>query len=369
MNTISKWTAALALLSGPVVANADPVTYDFTATVTSATGVYAGAGPTATGTITIDFNAPGNLYGTIGSTTSTWSLVGTGGTFYGYPAPTSLVYRETLHSGTVSYTLTTPSSVGSDNGVTGALATILNPQFWLAESYEYSSGLYYAGTYVFSAVELIGSTAPWDSNGLPVLANATSQHNELYYELNNTDAGELDYTITSLTPEAVTLACPAATTQVGASYSSALTAAGGIPPYTFSNTGNLPGGLTLNASTGAITGTPTKVGTFNFTAQVTDSSGLPAGTVTSSCTITVSATALFAKLLAEVAGQPPGMSLANQISLAQTYYAANNVPATCSVLTGFVNEVKAQNGKKIGTTLAAQLISDAHTLEVAIGCQ
>ena len=65
---------------------------------------------------------------------------------------------------------------------------------------------------------------------------------------------------------------------------------------------------------------------------------------------------------------PPGMSLANQISLAQTYYAANDVPATCSVLTGFVNEVITQNGKKIGKTLDAQLISDADTLEVAIGC-
>jgi hypothetical protein len=86
----------------------------------------------------------------------------------------------------------------------------------------------------------------------------------------------------------LTLACPAATAQVGVAYNSALTAAGGVSPYKFSNTGSLPAGLGLNASTGAVTGTPTASGTFAFTAQVVDSSGLAAGTVTSSCTIRVS---------------------------------------------------------------------------------
>ncbi len=64
-----------------------------------------------------------------------------------------------------------------------------------------------------------------------------------------------------------------------APYSSALTAAGGIPPYTFSNTGILPGGLTLNTSTGAVTGTPTTAGVFSFMAKVVDSSGLATGTL------------------------------------------------------------------------------------------
>jgi Putative Ig domain len=86
----------------------------------------------------------------------------------------------------------------------------------------------------------------------------------------------------------LTLACPAATAQVGVAYTSALTAAGGVSPYIFSNTGSLPAGLSLNTSTGALTGTPTAPGAFGFTAQVVDSSGLAAGTVTSNCTITVS---------------------------------------------------------------------------------
>jgi len=87
---------------------------------------------------------------------------------------------------------------------------------------------------------------------------------------------------------APTLACPVDTAQAGSAYSSALTATGGVSPYTFSNTGSLPAGLILNGSTGAITGTPSAGGVFNFTAQVADSSGVAPGTVTTNCTITVS---------------------------------------------------------------------------------
>ncbi len=47
---------------------------------------------------------------------------------------------------------------------------------------------------------------------------------------------------------------------------------GGTAPYTFSVTGTLPGGLTLNTTTGAITGTPTATGTF--TLQVKDANGV-----------------------------------------------------------------------------------------------
>lgn len=82
----------------------------------------------------------------------------------------------------------------------------------------------------------------------------------------------------------------------------------------------------------------------------------------------VSPDTLLAKLLKEVTGVGPGKSLANDIELIQAYYAANDVQAACAVLTGFVGEVKAQNGKKIGPTLDAQFISDANMLQVAIGC-
>ena len=60
--------------------------------------------------------------------------------------------------------------------------------------------------------------------------------------------------------------------EVGVALNSpAMTVNGGTAPYTFSVIGTLPAGLTLNTTTGAITGTPTASGTF--TIQVKDAKG------------------------------------------------------------------------------------------------
>jgi Putative Ig domain len=57
------------------------------------------------------------------------------------------------------------------------------------------------------------------------------------------------------------------------SYSGSISASGGTSPYTYAVTaGSLPAGLSLNGSTGAISGSPATSGTFPFTVQVKDSS-------------------------------------------------------------------------------------------------
>ena len=68
-------------------------------------------------------------------------------------------------------------------------------------------------------------------------------------------------------------------------YSATLTAAGGSVPYKWSVlTGSLPTGLTLNTTSGQISGTPTAQGAFQFTAQVSDFLG---GIATKVFTITI----------------------------------------------------------------------------------
>ncbi len=70
---------------------------------------------------------------------------------------------------------------------------------------------------------------------------------------------------------------------IGSPFGAAITAEGGIPPYTFAVlAGALPDGLSLSEG-GVITGTPTKEGTFSFVVQATDSkkqTGVIAVTIT-----------------------------------------------------------------------------------------
>jgi hypothetical protein len=59
----------------------------------------------------------------------------------------------------------------------------------------------------------------------------------------------------------------------GAAYNQTVTALGGTAPHTFTiSAGGLPGGLNL-ASGGALTGTPSVTGSFNFTIKATDANG------------------------------------------------------------------------------------------------
>ncbi|MFC6189302.1 putative Ig domain-containing protein [Pseudoxanthomonas mexicana] len=159
-------------------------------------------------------------------------------------------------------------------------------------------------------------------------------------------SGSQAYTLTIAAPTLALPATPLAGGTLGTAYSAAITpASGGTAPYSYAVTaGALPGGLTLNASTGAVSGTPSALGTFNFSITATDSStGTGPYTATQAYAITV-------------IDEPP---TGGSSSLTLAYNApATNVPLTLSggAPTSLAIGTPPANGTAIvsGTTITYQ---------------
>jgi uncharacterized repeat protein (TIGR01451 family) len=83
--------------------------------------------------------------------------------------------------------------------------------------------------------------------------------------------GSRSYTLTVNPPSISLGSLPNAT--AGTAYSQTITPTGGTSPFTFAITsGALPDGLSLNTSSGLVSGTPTAPGIFSFIVKATDSS-------------------------------------------------------------------------------------------------
>lgn len=94
---------------------------------------------------------------------------------------------------------------------------------------------------------------------------------------------------------------PVLTGTVGVSYSFQLGASGGVQPYTFAvASGTLPSGISLNASTGLVSGTPTAAATSsNIVLRVNDAAGETVSLAPFSVTIAVAPATLT------ISGTPP----------------------------------------------------------------
>jgi len=235
----------------------------------------------------------------------TWSASG-GGTLSG-PTTTTVTYN--APSSVTSNTVATVTATSlADMSKTASLQVTVAPALTISTTSlaEGTQGMAYSGI-----VSAAGGTGPYSwivsSGSLPAgLSLGSSTPNSVTvsgtptgqgtsnFTMKVTDAAGLSATqMLSITigppPLAITTTTLAGGT-VGTAYSQTLQATGGLQPYTWAVTvGSLPAGLTLNTSTGVISGTPTATGTSNFTVQVTDSEAA-AATATANLSITVNAT-------------------------------------------------------------------------------
>ncbi|OWG15640.1 hypothetical protein KDK82_3133 [Delftia sp. K82] len=166
-----------------------------------------------------------------------------------------------------------------------------------------------------------------------------------------------------LTPAASTL--PAA--RLNTAYAGqTFTASGGTAPYTYASSGTLPTGMTFNASTGVLGGTPTAAGSFTFTITATDSStgtGAPFTSGSTSYTLVVNSTNADLSALALSSG-----TLAPGFGAGTLAYTAT-VPNTSSTVTVTATAADAGatilvNGAAASTPVALNVGSNTVSIEV-----
>jgi hypothetical protein len=137
----------------------------------------------------------------------------------------------------------------------------------------------------------------------------------------------------------ITTTAPLPGGSVGTTYSFTLAASGGNPPYSWALIGGaLPGGLALNGTTGAIGGTPSAVGSFAFTVQVTDASHVNTSQPLSLAIASDSATPSMS-----LTGVPGSASSAQQISLDLVLSSAYSRNVTGTIALSFAPDGAASN--------------------------
>ena len=157
------------------------------------------------------------------------------------------------------------------------------------------------------------------------------------FDFNTSDGGDFESLVRALTPRVL----PATVGQRPMAVSP--------PDPSIPVGGPLPPGLSLNASTGAITGTPTAAGVYNFIAQVVDSTNTAAGTTQASFSIVVGP--LPITLSAPSATGQTGMAYGSTITAT-----GGTAPYTFSIINGSLPTgltLNASTGAISGTSTSA----------------
>jgi DNA-binding beta-propeller fold protein YncE len=238
------------------------------------------------------------------STTQTISLAGLAASVQVSPA--------TLPAGTVGAAYSQP--------ITGSGGTA-------PYTYSVSSGSLPSG--------LTLNAATGDLSGTPTAGGSFS------FAITATDSasqtGAASYTLAINAPTIIVSPATLPNPSDSTSYSQTITASGGTASYTYAiSAGALPTGLTLNASTGVVAGTPTAIGTFSFTVTATDSStgtGPYSGSQAYSVTISQSSqTITFSNPGAQNFGTAPTLTATASSGLTVSFTSATT--GVCTVTSG-----------------------------------
>ena len=174
------------------------------------------------------------------------------------------------------------------------------------------------------------STATTNAEGVATSTAFTANNVPGGYTVSATVAGvqgSANFSLTNLLAPLTITTTSLPSSQLGVAYSQTLAATGGTTPFTWSIvSGTLPAGLTLNASTGVISGTPTTPQTANFTVKVTDSE-TPAVSQTASLSILVSGNLATLQVLP----QPNTVGFGASVQFFAQDASGNAIPVTWSV--------------------------------------
>ncbi|MGH9562564.1 MAG: putative Ig domain-containing protein, partial [Terracidiphilus sp.] len=294
---------------------------------------------TVTATVANDKNSAGVTWtvsggGTLSSTTTTSAT-------YTAPAATSSSQTATITAtsiadtskiGTATITIpAAPSVTSTSSSLTGAVGAAYSVT--LAASggiapYTWALG---SGATLPACLTLRSTGVITTTSGLPPTASCAGTYSNLTFKVTDSGAptpltatsAALTITITAAPPLALAPAVTPATAPVGTLYAGSVASVtpGGVGPLTYGiASGALPAALTLNTSSGAITGTPTTSGTANFTIQAADNFGdTPA---TQAYTLTVNAeaqTISFSNPGTQTVGTPLTLTATASSGLAVSY--------------------------------------------------
>jgi CSLREA domain-containing protein len=224
---------------------------------------------------------------TTGAITGTPTVVSTATTY------TVTVTDANGATATATFSLTVNTAVTA----TQAVATTILTQNRAATAFTPVTGAGGTPALAYSVLPVLPagltmSTTTGAITGTPTIASAATTYTVTVTDANNATA-TATFSLTVNASVTATQAVPTITLTVNhvATAVTPVTGAGGTPPLAYSVLPVLPAGLTMSATTGAITGTPTAVsGATTYTVTVTDANGATA-TATFSLTVNGAVTA------------------------------------------------------------------------------